>query len=95
MRDHTVDGRNPFRTTWKPWETMVGMYRESSFQGLEGGAGVPSSSFPWFQFGANWIPSIHHSVNQYKPGTLVTLVRCRMAREWPSLALGNVVLQHI
>ena len=25
-----ADGRNPFRTTWKPWETMVGWYSQGN-----------------------------------------------------------------
>ena len=27
---NTVDGRNPFRTTWKPWETFFCWYSQGS-----------------------------------------------------------------
>ena len=42
----TVDGQNPFRTSWKPWETTVGWYLqgESSLQSLLGGAGFRPST---------------------------------------------------
>ena len=34
--NYTVDGRNPFRTTWKPWETLrfVGIYRGIIIPGI-------------------------------------------------------------
>ena len=47
----TVDGRNPFRTSLKPMETIVCWYlrRESSFQGFLGGAGFRPSTVSWLR----------------------------------------------
>ena len=44
---NTVDGRNPFRTTLKPWETIIGWYLQKN------------TSFQGFSVGANRILSIH------------------------------------
>ena len=42
-----MDGRNPFRTTLKPWlkpDRLLVFARESSFQGFLGGAGFRPST---------------------------------------------------
>ena len=31
---NTVDGRNPLRTAWKPWETMVGWYLQGNHHSM-------------------------------------------------------------
>ena len=48
---HTVDGRNPFRTTWKPWKTIVSGCLQGSHQ--------TPGFLRWCHF---WISSIHSSL---------------------------------
>ena len=75
---HTVDGRNPMRTTWKPWVKpwLVGIYR-----GIE--------AFHGFLGGAKWM-SIHSAKGKWQPsrkrrelenaGLLVKLLKLNQLR---------------
>ena len=50
----TVDARNPFRTAWKPWETIVCWYFPGgieSFQGVLRWCGICPSTVSAYQLG--------------------------------------------